>query len=117
MNTYLLIIFITIQGWSIFSIGYIAFLGDGSFAHAIYKHSESLREVPYCLLFVGGYFKKASSISSVHFRFDKVLCIAAVIYVSERCLNANELALQLGEELLMDFSVLLLTRLSRFYVS
>lgn len=43
MNTYLLIIFITIQGWS---IGYIGFLGDASFAHAIYKHSEPLREVP-----------------------------------------------------------------------
>ena len=53
----------------------------------------------YCHLFVGRYFQKASSTSSVHSRFYKVPPLwvisvtSAVIYVSERHLNAKELAL------------------------
>ena len=103
----------------VFSITYIASailfyhlgLGDASLVYA--NIVNLCVRILYCLIFVKGYFKKAIS---AHFRFYKVLppwelwvtsvTSAAVIHVSERRLNANELALQLGRRALMNFSVL-----------
>ncbi len=106
----------------VFSISYITSailfyrlgLGDASLVYANIVNLSA--RVLYCLVFVDGYFKKASSTSAVHFRLDKVLpprglwvisvISAVMIYVSERRLNANELALQLGRRAVMNFSVL-----------
>jgi len=86
-------------------------LGDSSLVYA--NIVNLCARILYCLIFVDGYFKKATS---AHFRFYKVLppwelwvtslTSAAVIHVSERRLNANELALQLGRRALMNVSVL-----------